>query len=273
MHVVGPKFSPPAGPVRVYTASERLRAAVFISVVAAALISFVGLLSASLSVGLIGVVCLIVIFRIRTLVKREPTFKQSGLVVFLLFSSLAISILIYPLTILAHLVPFSAAAWTATLLYVAAVALCLRSELSRVFKILTSLIGITMVLGLVIFPAPAGSADPADKSEEWSIELTVLNDRGKPITGALAECTAVMVWDHDVPFRVSADVGIGTDSEGKAKFTFHEDTRLKAALCEAMKDGGAYEPDYPPQTAILASPFRGGDYHLQIMLIPKSHQP
>lgn len=73
-----------------------------------------------------------------------------------------------------------------------------------------------MLVGLVVLPAPADSADPADKSHEWSIELTVFDQHGKSIAGAWAECTTIMVWDRDEPFQAKANVALGTDSEGKA---------------------------------------------------------
>ncbi len=90
-----------------------------------------------------------------------------------------------------------------------------------------------------------------------------------------------MVWDGEGPVEFDAIVAQTTDEDGRARFTFHEDTRLKVAVCTALKehDGGGIwmeprEDDfakamYPPKSITLASPFPGRDYKLTLKLEPR----
>jgi hypothetical protein len=192
----------------------------------------------------------------------------------LVWATLVLSLLVCPLSIWAHIVSFNVVTGAITALYIGSVVICLRSQLSIVFKFFATALAVAMVAAFVMLPAPAASANPDDKSSEWNIHLTVLDEAGKPIQDAQALCVTAMVWDRDKPFDAGAGVAAATDADGKAEFTFHEDTRLKVAICQATKQGqDSFEQtlDYPPQTAVLVSPFRGQDYAVQITLPSKPH--
>ena len=215
--------------------------------------------------------CIYVLFQLGAL--EEP---QSVWVGILLVLAILGVLLIHPLTIDYQVVPFAWAGWTVIGLFIASLLAGAWLVLSALGRALAMIGAAAAVAAMVVLPPPRGAG--ADDAEPWHIDLTVLDENGEPLKEAVAQCSTAMVWDSDGPVEFSHLVSQTTDEEGLARFTFREDTRLKVAVCTALKenDSGAIwmapreehfaRALYPPKSAVLAAPFPGHDYKLTLQL-------
>ncbi|MDZ4741506.1 MAG: hypothetical protein SGJ03_16620 [Alphaproteobacteria bacterium] len=190
-------------------------------------------------------------------------------------------LLLYPLVIGNHFVAFATAGWTITGLFYASLVAGVWIAASALGRILAMIAGAAAVAALSVLPAPAMSADPTDKESEWRITLSVVDHHANPLHNAVAQCTAAMVWEGEGPVQFHPHLLKLTDDGGIATFTFHEDTRLKVAVCTALMDSQPMEwltsdattaerTLYPPKSVVMASPFAGGNYKLTVKLEPKA---
>ena len=190
-------------------------------------------------------------------------------------------LLLYPLAIGNHIVPFAIAGWTITGLFYASLVAGAWIAASALGRILAMIAGAAAVAALLVLPAPAMSADPTDKESEWRITLSVVDHHANPLHNAVAQCTAAMVWEGEGPVQFRHSLLQLTDDGGIATFTFHEDPRLKVAVCTAFMDSQPMEwltsdtstaerTLYPPKSVVMASPFAGGNYKLTVKLEPKA---
>jgi hypothetical protein len=233
--------------------------------------------SIALGIGTIAFVALCVYLLVQ-LDKLKPLEKGVAAVALVLAALGAL--LLDQLAIENHVLPFAAMGWAIVGLFYVALVAGAWVAASAIGRVLAMLAGATTVAAMLVLPAPAGSADANDKDSEWSIELTVLDQGRAPLKGAVAQCSAVMVWDADATQPVTFDLHFAqeTDDEGRAKFVFHEDPRLKVAMCTALKeneDGPTYmQPSehefsaalYPPKSVVMASPLPGREYKLDLEL-------
>jgi len=186
-------------------------------------------------------------------------------------------VLVYPLVFDSHVVTFPLAGWTIAGLLAIGLTTAW-SVVTTLMRVIALLLGTALTTYLVIFPTPSGAGDPDDDANDWKIELTVVDETGAALKDALAQCEAVMFWNKDVPLNFDLSFRRRTDDAGHAEFTFREDTRLKVAVCSAMKERDqpmswrAPEDDeiasavYPERSAVMASPLPGGDYKMTLRL-------
>ena len=190
------------------------------------------------------------------------------------------AVLLDQLSIENHVVPFAIAGWSIIGLFYVALLAGAWSAVSAFGRLLAMLAGASTVGAMLVLPAPAGSADPADASSEWSVELTVRDGHQAALRGAVAQCSAVMMWGADAATPLTFDLLLAqeTDDQGKAKFTFHEDPRLKVVQCTALKENENgptnMQPEeyeftqalYPPRSVVMASPLPAHTYKLDLEL-------
>lgn len=239
-------------------------------------------LSIALALGAIAFVGVCVFLLIEVMREDRPSplgEPQQLLVALLLGLAVLCALLIYPLSVEFHIVPFADAGWIAIGFFYASLIAGAWIAISALGRSLAMVAGAAVVAAMAVLPAPRGAADPADKDSEWKITLSVLDENGDPLEFAVAQCSSAMVWDGEGPATFDHGFPQVTAEDGKAHFTFHEDMRLKVAVCTALKEHDRVslrptEDDfaratYPPKSITMASPFPGGDYKLTLRLEPR----
>jgi hypothetical protein len=156
--------------------------------------------------------------------------------------------------------------WFATGLFAAGLALDVMAHLSAFFRLLGVAFTGAMAAALVLLPIPGGALPPDDGSRTWIVEVMVRDENNAPVRDAIANCAAVPVWDQTSPEVFRTGTGRFTDAEGRAEFSFSDDTRLTVAACLAFLPATSEAPGYKPRTAIALSPIPGARLHAEIRL-------
>lgn len=155
-----------------------------------------------------------------------------------------------------HWFPFTVVECIVTITYIAALGLGLLRVLSKLLKFLAVLLAFTTVVSAVVLPVPKGGEDTSDTDNHWSVTVTVIDQDGNPLAGALAQCMVLIDWlDGHSLEGIAPRI---THSSGSAdSWEFTEDRRLKSVLCSAQKSSDSRNPDYPFRTMMLLAPHQG----------------
>lgn len=199
----------------------------------------------------------------RRAIKAGEAIRFRKVVVALLWISTAGSVVSGLIVFRWHWFPFTVVECIVTITYIAALGLGLLRTLSKLLKFLAVLLAFTMVVSAVVLPVPKGGEDTSDTDNHWSVTVTVIDQDGNPLAGALAQCMVLIDWldSHSLE-------GIAprlTNSSGKAdSWEFTEDRRLKSVRCGAQKPSDSHDPfsdsrnaDYPFRTMMLLAPHQG----------------
>jgi hypothetical protein len=110
------------------------------------------------------------------------------------------------------------------------------------------LAGLAMIAAVVQLNPPPG-ADDMEKSESWTpVDVTVVDERGKPIDGAVVHLDLLHFWQGEPELEGDREWWTkGTTSDdGTARMLLQEDPRFKQLVirvrCEPFAHGGWNEP-------------------------------
>jgi hypothetical protein len=239
-----------------------------IGAVVASIASLVELFSASM---LAGVVALIYIAAAGALLLRLHLKFPQELTIpkLLLAASLACAVWGGAAVFYFQWFSFTIAEWIVTGLYVAGLAAGALAAFETLWRILAILLAAAMVTAILVLPIPRGGEDASDEANHWSVTVHVTDENGAPLKDALAHCGIVMSWERELELDLTA--AQSTDAAGKAgPWSFTEDRRLKAVICNALKNGNDGNAGYPMKSGLLLAPHQG-ENELPISLTENPH--
>lgn len=257
MHYIGnrgqiPEPAPELGPGGVAILGLGIAAVVCIAATGAA--------SAIAAVATVGYVIFAALLY-RRAIKAGEAIRFRKMVVALLWISTVGSVLSGLIVFRWHWFPFTVVEFIVTITYIAALGLGLLRVLSKLLKFLAVLLAFTMVVSAVVLPVPKGGEDTSDTDNHWSVTVTVMDQDGNPLAGALAQCMVLIDWlDGHSLEGIAPHV---THKSGRAdSWEFTEDRRLKSVLCGAQKhpvweDPDPRNADYPFRAMMLLVPHQG----------------
>lgn len=185
---------------------------------------------------------------------------------FLLIASGAMAILSPIVVFDFRWVDFTAAEIIVAAIYAASLAIGLFAALKTLWRYLATAIAVALALFIVFAPVPKGG-EPDD--EGWSVKATIHDSDDQPVSGALVQCGVVFLWEGGIAFDATG--AHATDSSGEAEpWDFHEDRRMKAAFCSAVKASDSGNAGFPTGTAVLA-PIQRGENEVEIALSENAH--
>lgn len=201
--------------------------------------------------------------------KNNQAIRGPNTVSALLFLSALTGLLSCLLVFAWHWLPLNVAEWIVTILYISALGFGLLRSLSKLLQILAVLLAVGMVTATIMLPVPRGGEDKGDKDNDWSVRVTVNDQNGTPLEGAVVQCTVLMKWlgQHpldEIALRKTDDAG-RTDA-----WEYTEDRRLKTVLCTALKRSNSGNSGYPLNTGVLLA-LHKGENDLTITLTETAH--
>ncbi len=151
-------------------------------------------------------------------------------------------------------------------LYAASLVLGLFASLKAFWRWLAVALALALVAVVVYVPVPKGGEA---EDEGFSVAVSVQDEEGRPLPGALVTCAIAFAWSDGV--AVDFDHAHLTDILGHVDpWEFHEDRRLKAVICGATKPAGSGNAGFPAATATVA-PILKGENEVEIELREKPH--
>ncbi|MEI9991269.1 MAG: hypothetical protein WDM86_14635 [Rhizomicrobium sp.] len=151
-------------------------------------------------------------------------------------------------------------------LYAASLVLGLFAALKPFWRWLAVALALALVAIVVYAPAPKGG-EAAD--EGFSVAVSVHDEEGRPLPGALVTCAIAFAWSDGV--AIDFDHAHVTDLLGHVDpWEFHEDRRLKAVICGATKPAGSGTAGFPTAMATVA-PILKGENEVEIDLHENPH--
>jgi hypothetical protein len=218
-------------------------------------VALIGAASAIAAIATVGYVIFAALLY-RRAIKAGEAIRFRKMVVALLWISTVGSVLSGLLVFRWHWFPFTVAECIVTITYIAALGLGLLRVLSKLLKFLAVLLTFTMVTSAIVLPVPKGGEDTSDEDNHWSVIVTVIDQDGNPLAGALAQCIVLIDWLDS--YSVEEIAPRITHRSGSAdSWEFTEDRRLKSVLCGAQKPSDSRNGDYPFRTMMLVAPHHG----------------
>jgi len=182
----------------------------------------------------------------------EHSEHQPDIGIALIVGSICLSFLAGIPVYIFHWVSFELAGWIVTGLFVGGLVFGVFSRLKAFLAFLAVLCTAAMVTSLVLLPVPSASIAEDDTSRSTFVDLLVVDEFDNPRPNARAQCELRMIWNaNDAPkVTTSISSGTGVTEDGRASFVFHEDPRMKVAVCSAIArrienwGEGTTEPGY-----------------------------
>lgn len=174
------------------------------------------------------------------------------------------------IAVTAHWVPYLWVAGASAGLFVASLVAGTLAALSKLWKALAALFAVCAVTSVIVLPAPKGTEDPEDESNKWYVDVSVVDDDGQPVEGAMVRMAVVMVWETGANLSVNDPATTGKDGR-IAERVFTEDPKLKAVIVEAEKAAGPANAAYPRAQEIALKVTRGSRVSVRVLLREDAH--
>lgn len=207
----------------------------------------------------------------------EHSEHQPNVAIGLMVASLVASALAGLPVYVFHWVSFKVVGWGVTGLFVGGLLFGILQRLHALLALFALLVAAAMASALIFLPVPDASIADDDASRETFVDLLVVDEFNQPRANARAACVLRMIWNSDDAPEISTRRSTGVTDEGHAIFIFHEDPRLKVAVCSAMAQRqedwstGALAPGYRPASAASQPLVLGAHVEVKIRLTERSN--